>query len=253
MKKIRIIAILAALLTCVLVYSLLNSAGKSSAAKPAEPKEETMTTILTAAKDIPDQTKITDDMVATKQIPANLVITGTVLKKSDVVGKYSNTKIIAHEPLLKGKFTSQESELAYSLKKGMRAATFTVDSETGVGGLIKIGNHVDVVMAFSDQNKNIKATTLLQNIEVVAVDNKTGSGSGGSASSGSGSSSSASSDSDSSSVTLSVKPADAEKLTLAVAACGRMKGNQLIRLVLRPQADNGTSSVGVVTLQDITK
>ncbi|QEY35677.1 Flp pilus assembly protein CpaB [Caproiciproducens galactitolivorans] len=231
MKKVRIIAGIAALLTCFLVYSFFS--GNNEAAK-----QEAMMTVLVAAKNIPAQTQITDDMVAEKQIPSSLVLPDTVLTKSDVVGKYSNASIVAQEPLLKGRFTKpSESGLAYTLKNGMRAITLTVDSETGIADMVKVGNRVDIIVVSSDEKnkKNSKAVTFLQNIEVIALG-------GGTDSKGS---------SGYEDVTLSVTPLDAEKLSLAVSTYGRVKGNNSLRLVLRPQEDKNTAAVKSVTIQDI--
>jgi pilus assembly protein CpaB len=64
--------------------------------------------------------------------------------------------------------------LASVLEPGTRAISIKVDAESGVSGLIKPGDYVDVlltqVVAHADVARRALSETLLQNIRIIAID-----------------------------------------------------------------------------------
>jgi len=64
--------------------------------------------------------------------------------------------------------------LASVLEPGTRAISIKVDAETGVSGLIKPGDYVDVVLtqvaANADVARRALSETLLQNVRIIAID-----------------------------------------------------------------------------------
>ncbi|MHC4883765.1 MAG: Flp pilus assembly protein CpaB [Planctomycetota bacterium] len=60
---------------------------------------------------------------------------------------------------------------------GMRAVTIPVDMISGVAGLVRTGDRVDVIATFNltgqGREKRVATSYLLQNVRVVALDNKT--------------------------------------------------------------------------------
>src|SRR5437868_8607155 len=64
--------------------------------------------------------------------------------------------------------------LASVLEPGTRAISIKVDAESGVSGLIKPGDYVDVVLTQVAENANVArralSETLLQNVRIIAID-----------------------------------------------------------------------------------
>jgi Flp pilus assembly protein CpaB len=116
---------------------------------------------------------------------------------------------------------SSEQDLAHRIPAGMRAASVSVNSVTGVAGAIKKDDKVDVLATFdlgNDAASKAYTYTILEGVSVLSVSEEAGGLKGLGASSAKRT------------VTLSVRPADAQKLVLAQESGG-------ISLLLRPSAE----------------
>ena len=265
MKKIRIFAIVAALLTAVAVYLFLLNINK--------PNEVKMASVIIASEDIGANTIITSDMVTTAEYPAEAVLAGTARNIGDVVGKTCDGDIIEGEALLTSKLVEPGEDydtLAYAIEEGQRAFTLAVDDVSGIAGLLRPQDYVDVLLTISidsvvypeedaasqedantvdgtgtAEDTNTDVTTepagvtvnqtysvqLLQNIKVLAVGeiiNKSELDGGAGYST----------------VTLSVTPEQAVQLNLAVNT-GR------IRLILRSPLDSETTEIENAVVDDL--
>ncbi|MEL7655734.1 MAG: Flp pilus assembly protein CpaB [Bacillota bacterium] len=165
MKKVKILALIAAVLTAVLVFVFLNSLNNQ--------QEIEKTSVLVAAENIPTDTPITKTMVTMTELPAEAVLTDSISDSSLVLGKVAKSEIIAGEQILKSKILTagddSGSTLSYIIKPGMRAITIAVDGVSGVGYMIEPGNHVDIIAQYNQQD--IPYTKqIVQNVTVLAVD-----------------------------------------------------------------------------------
>lgn len=234
MKKLQVIAIVAAILAGLGIYRLLQEISK--------PAETPKTEVVVAVADIPENTTITSDMVALKALPTEGLMDSVLTSVDDVVGKVASSDILNGEPVLSGRLVEVGEEandtgtLAYVIDPGMRAYTLAVDSETGLMNLLKPGNRVDVILLYSyntgtgDQTQaEAAAHILLQNISILAVDNAMGK---------------AGSTEAYGTVTLAVTPAQAVILTYSEAAGS-------LRLVLRSSVDNEPAQDVTVTQSDV--
>jgi pilus assembly protein CpaB len=154
-----------------------------------------------------------------------------------VVGRVSETLMIKGQPIIEAMLApvGSGSGLQALVPPGMRAVTIEVNESSGVAGLVSPGCRVDVIATLNDGHNNSEsriAKTIVQNVKVSAVGQRT---SGGGA------------DAPSEmfkSVTILASLEDAEALELA-CAMGRP------RLVLRGGRDNEVTATAGVSLNDL--
>jgi pilus assembly protein CpaB len=173
-KKIKMLALIAAVATALLLYIFLNSLN--------QPAEITKRSVIVAASDIPANKAITAAMIKTVELPAEAVVSGAVTDKAEVIGKIAVSDIFTDEQLLKSKLVSAggsgNKTLAFAIEPGMRAMTISVDETSGIANMIVPGNHVDIIAEFitskiegdGNVSKVSYTTMILQNIQVLAID-----------------------------------------------------------------------------------
>lgn len=231
-------AAVAALLTCISVYLYLSSLKSTNT-------EEKKTEVVVAVKNILSQTTVTPEMVRKKLMPISAVLPNAIKNSEDVIGKIVKCDIFEGEMILEGKFFDKEDSdagLAFILPKGTRAVTMMVDLKSGINGLIRPGNFVDVmtIVDYKDKNENNenpeKARLILEKIKVVAVGTLTNEVS-------------SSEMPMYETVTLAVTPKDA--LKLALCDYSETKPQITCQLLLRPQDDEVLSGGTIVTVNDI--
>jgi len=147
MKKIKLIALLAALVVGLGVYKVLQVITK--------PVETPRTAVVVAAVDIPENTKITADMVTMKDVATEALLPSHLRRIDDAVGMvmssdvYAGEQIVSNRLVTVGMETAANDTLAYKVDEGMRAITISVGSTTGLVNMIKPGNRVDVLMNYT--------------------------------------------------------------------------------------------------------
>jgi pilus assembly protein CpaB len=99
-------------------------------------------------------------------------------KTESVIGHVSKSTLFSGEVLIDRRLSKYVggSALAAVLELGMRAVTVRVDDVIGVGGFVLPENRVDVVATFQ-QGNSYQAETILQDIRVLAVDQRSDPGS----------------------------------------------------------------------------
>ena len=179
-KKVLLLALLCGLLTAVALNFYLKSI------KEAATNIKTKTVVVANIR-IPAKTLITSDMIFLKKIPVEYVNSLAVTNPSQVVGYTSRAEIDTGEQVLHSKIVKRDSNqesLSYSVPLGMRGISVKVDEQTGVGGLLKPGDRVDVlgtveIEIFSTDPevntvRETKTHVVLQNVEVLAVGHNIG-------------------------------------------------------------------------------
>lgn len=158
MKKIYIVAVIAALLSAILLYSFLSSYDKANTTE--EEVNYKTEDVVVALTDIAAYTTITDKMVTIVKMPVDGIHPEAARKRADVVGLVTKNDIVADEQLIKSKFLSGKdagSALAYQIEEGKRAMSISVDSASGVAGYIGVGDLVDVIVVSDSSTKqNVK-------------------------------------------------------------------------------------------------
>jgi pilus assembly protein CpaB len=206
--------------------------------KPAPPAATVP--VVVAAEDIPRGASLSANMLRLRDYPEDLLPNGVITRLEDALDRAAYTQVTKGEPLLEGKLASRGSGrgMAGLTLKGMRTVTIQTNLSAGVAGFVLPGDRVDVLLTvtgggFDDPTGGGITTRLLQNVEVVAVDQRLA----------------APADNkvdvkDLRSVTLLVRPDQDAMLALA-----QTRGT--LHLSLRNSGDNQATPTKLVTLADL--
>lgn len=237
MKKVRLLALLAALATAVLLFLFFNSLGQTA--------ELPKTGVYVAAERIPANVPIVETMLAVTQLPDEAVLPDAIKDLNNIIGKVARSEIMVGEQILGAKLVApgqaqSASTLDYTIEPGMRAITIAVDSVAGLAYMLAPGNHVDILAQYQVEleiNGETKsqqvATLLVENIPILAVDyvmaegGKTGQA-----------------EKTYTTLTLQVTPAQALDLSFSEYVGG-------LRAILRSPLDEGTNDLPNVTIEDV--
>lgn len=226
MKKIYILAVIAAIVAGLSVYLFARSLEARTVAQTVD-----MGTVVLATVDIPANTQITEDMVTLAQMPRQAIHPKAATRLNQVVGAVTRVALTAQEQVLAarlGTVGEGEGALAYALEEGQRAVSVAVDDVGGVSGYLSPGDRVDVLATIiypssGDVASYAVSTLLVENVLVLRTGLKEA----------------AATDSMSAAyttVTLSVTPEQAVRINYAGT-------NGKVRLVLRPVLDEGSVNV----------
>ncbi|MFY8070680.1 MAG: Flp pilus assembly protein CpaB [Pirellula sp.] len=191
-----------------------------------------LTTVITVKKPIGRGYKIQEEHVEARQIPAEFAHKSMPQSLEEVIGRVATVAMYEGEYVMSNKITSvgAKAGLATLIPAGLRAYSITAASSANrVSGLINVGDKVDVLLTKSNPggggSDSGVSETLLQNVEVMAVDrivDSTGANRAGGASD--------KNESKASTVTLMVTPKQA-----AVLGLGQKEG--VLSLSLRNPED----------------
>lgn len=224
-RKLLILALILCLITAGSVYFYLHNLERSF-------DDREYLSVIVAERDIPENTKISGDMLEEKEIPQEYVHEKTVLNSSEAVG--SITKV----PLAKGEFVldthfvtidEPREGLSYMIPEDKRAVSVSVSEVSAVSHLILPGDKVDVVVTMDIENVT-QTNYVLQNKTVLSIGREMERKSGVLE--------------DYSTVTLAVRPENAPDLVLASE-----RGS--IRLVMRSPVDERVIDIPAVRLSDM--
>ena len=130
--------------------------------------------VVVAAADIPRGASITAGLVRTRDYPKGLLPAGALAKVEDVLDRAVFVPLAKDEPVLDGKLAPKGSKrgMAALVPNGLRAFTIHTPSvAAGVAGFILPGNKVDVLLTMEGKRGSM-TMTLLQNLEILAVDQR---------------------------------------------------------------------------------
>jgi len=166
-KLVIVLALVFGLLTSYLVLTYLQEV-------KAALDDNEYVEIVVANQDIPVNTVVSASMVSMKKIPFQYVHSQEITDNSEVIGKILLVPVNSGESIMKNQVIDQGDKkegLAYLVPKGKRALTVPVDEVSGVAGLIKPGDKVDVIgtVAIGENQPKTYTLMVLQDIEVLAV------------------------------------------------------------------------------------
>lgn len=218
-RRIYVIAIIFGLLTCYFIYDYLTKVeGKITNIQYDK--------VVVAAGEIKSRTKITGEMLRICEIPQEYIHPNALHEKKEVIGAITTVDLMEGETILQQKIVKQgdvKHGLSFIVPQGKRAVTVPVDDVSGIAGLIRPGDSVDVaavvdIKDIKTQREIPYSLIVLQNIEVLAVDQNLHKGQ---------------KSEEAKNVTLAISVKDSIPLLLA-----SQKG--VIRLMLRSPIDNST-------------
>ncbi|AEP08869.1 Flp pilus assembly protein CpaB [Micavibrio aeruginosavorus] len=199
MNKNLLIAFAGALLIAILVAMLMSTLLGGTKKKQPRVAEVKRIEILVAAKPIAIGQYLLDDNVKWKPWPEEAIFPGAIIRKGNQ--KTSEAKegrvvraFVIDEPIVSSAVISGEGSFtAARLEPGMRAVSIKANATTAAGGLVRPGDYVDVIMVYKGNvevdsadeatkkylemisGMNIDKTgaqTILQNVRVLAVDQR---------------------------------------------------------------------------------
>jgi len=133
-------------------------------------------TVLVAAEEIPAGTRVTKKMLAQRAVPEAYVHQSSIRfgEENSIIGRPVSEKINVAQQLLWSDFEMQKSassrRLSGAVPKGQRALTFPVDLSGSMAGMLRPGDHIDLLGTFArGQGPDWATVTLLQNVLVIAT------------------------------------------------------------------------------------
>ncbi|HNW58192.1 MAG TPA: Flp pilus assembly protein CpaB [bacterium] len=229
LKFIIPLALIAAVLATFGAYSFLQNQKAA-----LEQKSSATRQVMVARMDVPAGTKLAETLLQSREFPANLAPEGSFSHLADLTDRVTKADLFAGEVVLESRLAPKGSGggVAAVIPDGMRAMTVAVNVVSGVSGFILPHARVDVLATVSSNTDKEESTTttILENIEVLAVDQTINS-----------------KDDEPitvKSVTLLVDPSQAEKLALA-------SSEGKLQLVLRNATDQQAAATSGVRLKEI--
>ncbi|MCQ2553035.1 MAG: Flp pilus assembly protein CpaB [Clostridia bacterium] len=175
MKKLKLVALFAALILGLATYQFLKEISK--------PVEIPRTKVIVAATDIKENTVIDSSMLAYKEIATESLLPGFIQDPSTAYGKVMQSDIYAGEMITQQRLIAlgenSNKTLEYIIEPGMRAFTISAPASLSNNNMIKPGNHVDLILSYPKEKQNPKtgeieeiqeSTIDMQNLKIIAVD-----------------------------------------------------------------------------------
>ncbi|MDR5658930.1 Flp pilus assembly protein CpaB [Serpentinicella sp. ANB-PHB4] len=166
-KVVFLLAIVFGLATALMTFSYLNNLKQSV-------DNTEYIEIIVAKENIQERTVVTMNMIERKTIPVQYMDSNQITSSKEVVGKITLTTLSKGQSIFQSHIIEKgdyKEGLAYMIPQGKRAMSVPVDEVSGVSGLIKPGNKVDVIttIAIGEEVQVPHSVVVLQNIEVLAI------------------------------------------------------------------------------------
>jgi pilus assembly protein CpaB len=158
---------------------LMNSSIIGKATADEQPQE---VTVLVAARPLPAVSVLTDEDVREETMLVAKAPQRRIASKTQVIGRVLTTAVVAGQPFTADCFPPKTDGvyLASKLEPGQRAVTVALSEHGGLDRLLYPGCIVDVLAAFklpTDRQRGGEgtavSTTLIQNVQVLAVEDRT--------------------------------------------------------------------------------
>jgi len=164
-------------LVLALCFGLTVAIGANIVSRQLNPSVEAATReVIVVAKPVTRGVSLTKEMLSIQTLAADAVPEGAITEMKAALNRVVAVPV-EKGVLLAGHLASKEKKgIRALLDEGLRAFTIhTPDLASGVAGLIRPGDHVDVLLTVSHRQSDDPAggaetVTLLQDIEILAVD-----------------------------------------------------------------------------------
>ncbi len=180
-RLLLLAALLLGLISAILIGLYLSSLdGGEETVAPV-----TTRAVVVAAAEIDPLTQISADLLIVKAIPLDLVLSGAFTDIDDAIGQTTQVSIVPGEQILQSKLTSpgsaldffgDETPLSLIIPEDMRAFTVSTSAVGAAGGLVRPGDHVDLILTGAlleepaeDTLTGASACYVLQNVQVLAL------------------------------------------------------------------------------------
>lgn len=172
--KFKSVMLLGVAVACGLIAMLGVQQVMSSPSESNEEPENTQVLIATA--DIEPYAPLDESNTAFKTMPLKDVPAGAILTREECLERTLRYGVVENDLILNSKLTEKNHKPSSEIPKGMRLVTVKVNQTKTHSGLIRPGDHVDVILTYKyrENNKQPMQTSLviLQNVKVFATDNR---------------------------------------------------------------------------------
>ena len=157
------------LLVVLMVYGTLTHI--ESSMKVAQPKPINLTKVVVAKTDIPRGAIIQKDMLKVKEFVADSLPKGTAKDVAEFINLPTKIEIFAGDIVTTDKvFTdSRQAGFIGMIPEDCRAVTIPINNVTGIAGLLKAGDRVDIILLLNSDEGGTKSTVLMQNVLLLSV------------------------------------------------------------------------------------
>lgn len=134
------------------------------------PSQRDLIKVAAAAREVPVGQKLVDADLKLIEVPRKDLPSGSVEKLNDVLGRAAILRLSPNELVLESKLAPRQGGegLTAVIEPGKRAVSVQVNETIGVAGFVQPGSKVDVLFTRILQNGDAAATTILQNVAVLA-------------------------------------------------------------------------------------
>lgn len=136
---------------------------------------EELTPVVVAVQDLTFGNTLKPEQMRIVQYPTHSLPKGYYSAKDSLVGQVTKVFLMENEAITASKLSSAGGGLSLRIADNMRAASIQVDKVSGVSGFVLPGDRVDVIASIDryGADNDAIATTVLQNVEVLAAGEKT--------------------------------------------------------------------------------
>ncbi|MBS0192672.1 MAG: Flp pilus assembly protein CpaB [Proteobacteria bacterium] len=145
-----LIAVFLALVSVTLIVRYLHQTRSQYQAELQEKLSQGTVQVVVPSTDLPPGTVASDQNMSIRQFPKDLLYQDTILVKDwpQFSGRALRRPVSAGKPLLSSYFDKLEvSDFASLLPPGTRAVTISVDEVNALAGLLRPGDHIDILLA----------------------------------------------------------------------------------------------------------
>ncbi len=142
---IFIIAIILAVIAIYFIMGYINDLKSAYTNIPMKP-------VVVAVQNIPEHVTITNEMLRVVDVPAENVLPQAYESIEDVVGSITKTDIVKDEHILSNHIYKEgegQDKFSYSVPENMRAVSIAINDVSGVSGLIRTNDRVDILLTFT--------------------------------------------------------------------------------------------------------
>jgi pilus assembly protein CpaB len=181
MPKKLLPLIVAAVLALIAVFMINQYLAQQAqeAKKRAMAAQKNIGSVVIAKQDIPSGVSLKENMLQEVTVYKDMLQPRAATSIDRVVDKITIAPFSKGEQILMNKVTisGQEGSLSMKIPPGKRAITVTVDNMSSVGGMLRVGDHVDIVgmvpipvmTADGKQATQMSSMPLFQDVLVLAV------------------------------------------------------------------------------------
>lgn len=156
------------LLVVLMVYGTLTHI--ESSMKVAQPKPVNLTKVVVAKTNIPRGAIIQKDMLKVKEFVADSLPKGTAKDVAEFINLPTKMEIFEGDILTTEKVYTDARQAGFigMIPEDCRAVTIPINNVTGIAGLLKAGDRVDIILLLNSDG-GTKSTVLMQNVLLLSV------------------------------------------------------------------------------------